>query len=484
MPTLVLHSPEHNKRWAVEVDAERFFLGRAREAQVCIPHESVSKRHLTVERRGGRYYFRDEGSRNGVKLNGFRMKQGPLEEGDELQLGQIVITFHREKPPAPVGGEPPAPGSLSVTPAPQAAGEEVEGDPLPRFDPGSTLALPDDSTSPLDLAEAFDPELEVTGRERRAPGRPRDRRSAPAPMRSLPAGPRRLDGGKVCLGVAACILLGVLLGYASRWLERQQDAPSGAPGAPTAPTPPGPAPAAPVAATQASAVPTQDPAGPRAQLADQETLQRFIVRCFLDLAGRPPLASELEQLARESPEKAWLAAEAQSPPSAAAPGSSLEASFARLVGRAPTREEHEALLAASGGDPMSYLHAVALRAEYSSPEHRRKRSREQLASSLSVDLAGDVPRGAQLERLVAGLEGQGQALEDLTRSLLEEGARRGVGPPAGQDPEGWIRATYARMLLRAPHAAEIGKARSHLRVESGWKALLRDLARSKEYLEY
>jgi hypothetical protein len=79
MPTLILYYPEKEKRWKVDVEGDSFAIGRSRDSQVCLPHTSVSKKHLLVERKGKRYVFRDLGSKNGVIVNGFRMSKGTLE---------------------------------------------------------------------------------------------------------------------------------------------------------------------------------------------------------------------------------------------------------------------------------------------------------------------------------------------------------------------------------------------------------------------
>src|SRR4029453_750471 len=79
MPVLFLHYPDKKKRWTREVLKDRFTIGRSRDAEVCIPHTSVSKQHVLVEKRNGRFIYRDLGSTNGIYLNEFRKDQGTLE---------------------------------------------------------------------------------------------------------------------------------------------------------------------------------------------------------------------------------------------------------------------------------------------------------------------------------------------------------------------------------------------------------------------
>src|SRR5437867_167839 len=126
MPILLLYYPEKEKRWTVEVAGKRFTIGRAPDVEVCIPHTSVSKKHLLVERKGPHYVFRDLESKNGVYLNDFRTVRGSLENGDEIRLGSITITFYEEKPPAERLAAFLAPSTKSSTepPAPKDLGEE------------------------------------------------------------------------------------------------------------------------------------------------------------------------------------------------------------------------------------------------------------------------------------------------------------------------------------------------------------------------
>ena len=44
-------------------------------------------------RRDGRFFIEDRGSLNGTFLNRRRIESGPLEDGDELQIGKYRLTF-------------------------------------------------------------------------------------------------------------------------------------------------------------------------------------------------------------------------------------------------------------------------------------------------------------------------------------------------------------------------------------------------------
>ena len=44
-------------------------------------------------RRDGQFFIEDKGSLNGTFLNRRRIESGPLEDGDELQIGKYKLTF-------------------------------------------------------------------------------------------------------------------------------------------------------------------------------------------------------------------------------------------------------------------------------------------------------------------------------------------------------------------------------------------------------
>jgi pSer/pThr/pTyr-binding forkhead associated (FHA) protein len=68
-------------------------VGRGRDAQIWINHESVSRRHAEVAVSDGEVTVVDLGSRNGTFLNGQRI-EGPttIQCGDELRFGGVAAT--------------------------------------------------------------------------------------------------------------------------------------------------------------------------------------------------------------------------------------------------------------------------------------------------------------------------------------------------------------------------------------------------------
>lgn len=69
-------------------------IGRGAEADVLLTDETVSRRHCTLERRGGRWFVTDVGSRSGTLVNGVRlepMRAAALADGDLMTVGRCVL---------------------------------------------------------------------------------------------------------------------------------------------------------------------------------------------------------------------------------------------------------------------------------------------------------------------------------------------------------------------------------------------------------
>ena len=110
MITLTLRDIVNNRDWKLQTEAESLLIGRSRDAQVCIRDRSVSKNHCRIEKRGSSYRFKDLGSRNGTLINDLRCDSGPIENGDELKVGNFIIHFQTNNAantplPGELGGE-------------------------------------------------------------------------------------------------------------------------------------------------------------------------------------------------------------------------------------------------------------------------------------------------------------------------------------------------------------------------------------------
>ena len=78
------------------LSGSRVTIGRSRDCDVTLDDANVSRRHAEVRREGGTWVVADLGSTNGVKVNGHRVSQQPLQPGDEITLGLERLVFEVE----------------------------------------------------------------------------------------------------------------------------------------------------------------------------------------------------------------------------------------------------------------------------------------------------------------------------------------------------------------------------------------------------
>ena len=93
-------SEEHRRRALLVGDGRRnvlsgskVVLGRSRECDIVVSDPNVSRRHAELRRDNGRWSIVDLGSTNGVKVNGHRVEQAALRDGDRITIGVTDLTF-------------------------------------------------------------------------------------------------------------------------------------------------------------------------------------------------------------------------------------------------------------------------------------------------------------------------------------------------------------------------------------------------------
>jgi hypothetical protein len=78
------------------LSGSRVLIGRSRDCDVTLDDPNVSRRHAELRNEDGRWIVTDLGSTNGVKVNGRRVDNHPLDPGDELQFGLARLRFELE----------------------------------------------------------------------------------------------------------------------------------------------------------------------------------------------------------------------------------------------------------------------------------------------------------------------------------------------------------------------------------------------------
>jgi serine phosphatase RsbU (regulator of sigma subunit)/FixJ family two-component response regulator len=84
------------ERWAAVVHP-RFTIGRSSSNDLVFSQMSISRSQAEVQVQNGEYILRDLGSKHGTYLNGTRIEQARLSDGDRIQLGGLqgqTLTFH------------------------------------------------------------------------------------------------------------------------------------------------------------------------------------------------------------------------------------------------------------------------------------------------------------------------------------------------------------------------------------------------------
>lgn len=77
----------------VHVNDVPVVVGRSPKADFQVEHASVSRFHCSVWREASIVCVRDLGSKNGTWVNGLRIKNADLAEGDHIALGDVVLKF-------------------------------------------------------------------------------------------------------------------------------------------------------------------------------------------------------------------------------------------------------------------------------------------------------------------------------------------------------------------------------------------------------
>ncbi len=78
-------------------------LGRHQECDIQLVSRKVSRRHCCIAQVENYLVVRDLGSTNGIRINGVRVLEGCLKEGDELTIGnhRYQVQWHAAPPPPP-----------------------------------------------------------------------------------------------------------------------------------------------------------------------------------------------------------------------------------------------------------------------------------------------------------------------------------------------------------------------------------------------
>ncbi len=88
---VVIHGEGLGKR--ADIENAAITVGRSQEADLHIPHKSVSRRHCEIWRDGERYRLRDLEATNRTLINDSPVTESELEDGDHITLGETILKF-------------------------------------------------------------------------------------------------------------------------------------------------------------------------------------------------------------------------------------------------------------------------------------------------------------------------------------------------------------------------------------------------------
>ncbi|PZO07313.1 MAG: GGDEF domain-containing protein [Lysobacteraceae bacterium] len=88
---VVIHGEGLGKR--ADIEATPVVVGRSREADLHIPHTSVSRQHCEIWRQDDTYRIRDLGATNRTRVNEQPITEAALCDGDHVTLGESILKF-------------------------------------------------------------------------------------------------------------------------------------------------------------------------------------------------------------------------------------------------------------------------------------------------------------------------------------------------------------------------------------------------------
>jgi pSer/pThr/pTyr-binding forkhead associated (FHA) protein len=68
-------------------------IGRQASCDFFVDDPTVSKHHADLRRAGDDWLLVDAGSRNGTRVNGWRVREVALRDGDVIRLGDAELVF-------------------------------------------------------------------------------------------------------------------------------------------------------------------------------------------------------------------------------------------------------------------------------------------------------------------------------------------------------------------------------------------------------
>jgi|YNPNPStandDraft_1061719.scaffolds.fasta_scaffold04766_3 ABC-type multidrug transport system ATPase subunit/pSer/pThr/pTyr-binding forkhead associated (FHA) protein len=88
VPSLLVRIPGQSP-WEVRLEQDGYAVGRKTDNDIVLPHGYVSGHHGRLERRGDVWHYQDLNSTNGTFVNGKRVQEATLRDGDIIRIGDL-----------------------------------------------------------------------------------------------------------------------------------------------------------------------------------------------------------------------------------------------------------------------------------------------------------------------------------------------------------------------------------------------------------
>ena len=84
---------DEGKQTSLPLAHEEYGVGRAEENVIRLTDRNVSRKHATLTKNGAGWIVKDLSSYNGTYVNGTRVDESPLTDGDRITIGEINLVF-------------------------------------------------------------------------------------------------------------------------------------------------------------------------------------------------------------------------------------------------------------------------------------------------------------------------------------------------------------------------------------------------------
>lgn len=128
MAKLIVNPTSSNRREIPLARTTILTIGRDPSNDLVLPDAMVSRRHSVIEHRGGQFFLRDCSSANGSVVNGDRVSERGLRDGDLVAIGSMRLLFREDPVAAGVGGKVVPHPSAAPLVCPSCSGEYRRGD--------------------------------------------------------------------------------------------------------------------------------------------------------------------------------------------------------------------------------------------------------------------------------------------------------------------------------------------------------------------